>query len=118
MSPELKPPESVCPLCWSALIVNGKPLGNDVAPPISVAVCAKPSLLMNRIVEPTGTSATRGAYPPPVPAGVEPGPWFVRLTSTTRAAVVPPPVVADSAPGVQADKTAQSARSAYLTAAT
>jgi hypothetical protein len=42
----------------------------------------------------------------------------VRLTSTTRAAVVPPPVVADSAPGVQADKTAQSARSAYLTAAT
>lgn len=62
--------ETLFPLCVCAEAEKGVPAGKLAAPGISVAVCAKPSLLVNAIALPTATVMLGGAYPPDVPAGV------------------------------------------------
>ena len=61
--PELQGIEIVEPLRVCAEALNGEPLGKEVAPGIRVAVCAKPSLFLKRIVLPTGTVNVSGKYP-------------------------------------------------------
>ena len=47
---------------------------------MSVAVCAKPSVFIKRMLLPTATVVVAGEYPPPVPAAVCEGGFCVRFT--------------------------------------
>ena len=60
-APLLNPLDNVAPCCMSADRPNGDPLGNVCAFGISVAVCVKLSVFMNRICEPTATVVIGGA---------------------------------------------------------
>ena len=98
-----------------AEVPSGEPAGN-VLPGTSVAVCAKPSELTKRIVDPTATAICAGAYPPVKPNGLDAGACVVRLTSMTAVVSPPEDDGGATAPGVHAvaATTASAAHAARL----
>ena len=69
--------------------MSGEPTGNVVVE-IALAVCAKLSEFRKRIVEPTVTLVTGGAYPASGPNAEEVLPCSVRFTSIVVVAPEPP----------------------------
>src|SRR5579862_9119354 len=119
-TPLLHDPEIALPDWLCALTENGELAGNVPAPGIAVAVCAKPSELVNCTNEPTATVVCGGANPAALPCGIcVTEECSVRLTSIFVTGPPPdgPPAEDSSVPpGVQAESTISSAIRPYFIA--